>query len=175
MVSFDSYYCDQGHLSPADRARVNYDHPSSLDGELMVQHLAQLRAGHEAAVPVYDFATHTRSDDLRIVEPADVIVVEGILLFAFPEVLEELDLRVFRRCPEDVRFERRVHRDCRERGRTPESVWEQLRTTVKPMHDEFVEPNAASADVITEHGEDLDEITSSLTSRLIGAAAAATV
>lgn len=173
MVSFDSYYCDQGHLTPEDRALVNYDHPSSLDGELMVQHLNQLRAGHEAAIPVYDFATHTRSDDLRIVEPADVIVVEGILLFAFPEVLAELDLRVFRRCPEEVRFERRIYRDCRERGRTPESVWDQLRTTVKPMHDSFVEPHAADADVVTEHGEDLDGITESLTTHLLRATAAA--
>ena len=166
MLSFDAYYRDQGHLEPADRAEVNYDHPDSLDADLLVAHLAQLQSGNEAAVPVYDFATHTRTDDLRIIEPADVVVIEGILLFAFAAVRHRLDFRVFRRCPEEVRFRRRLARDQNERGRTIASIGAQLQATVKPMHDRFVEPYASRAHYVTDHGDDLGRIISEVIERL---------
>ncbi len=159
LLQFDAYYCDQGHLSSDERAQVNYDHPDSLDGPLLVEHLQKLRAGREVAVPVYDFATHTRTGDLHIVEPAEVIIVEGILLFAFEPVWEQLDYRVFRNCPEEVRFRRRTKRDHAERGRSLSSIAAQLQATVKPMHDRFVEPHADRADFVTNDGDDLTVIT----------------
>lgn len=166
VVSFDAYYHDQGHLTPDERAAVNYDHPDSLDGALLAADLRRLQGGDGAAIPVYDFATHTRSADLRIIDPADVIVVEGILLFSFPEVRNQLDFRVFRQCPEHVRFERRIRRDKRDRGRTEDSVRAQLAATVKPMHDRYVEPFAREAHFVTQHGQDLDRITDILFDRL---------
>ncbi|MEL7156731.1 MAG: uridine kinase [Actinomycetota bacterium] len=166
VVSFDAYYRDQGHLPPTERAAVNYDHPDSLDGALLAADLRRLQAGAETAIPVYDFATHTRSADLRVLDPADVIVVEGILLFSFPEVRNQLDFRVFRQCPEEIRFERRIRRDQRDRGRTEASVRAQLAATVKPMHDRFVEPYAAEAHFVTQHGQDLDHVTDTLVNQL---------
>ncbi|MCP5034565.1 MAG: uridine kinase [Actinomycetia bacterium] len=159
VLNFDAYYCDQSHLSPDERAQVNYDHPDSLDGPLLVEHLRELRAGREVAIPVYDFATHTRTRDLHIVEPAEVIIVEGILLFAFKPVWEQLDYRVFRQCPEEVRFRRRTRRDRAERGRSLASIQAQLQATVKPMHDQFVEPHLDRADFVTNDGDNLRAVT----------------
>jgi len=158
VISLDSYYKDQSHLSVAERARVNFDHPSSLDGEMLADHLRALRQGNEAVVPVYDFATHSRSDDITLVHASEFVVVEGILLFALAEVFDLLDYRVFRHCPEEVRFRRRAKRDVRTRGRSPESVQAQLHATVKPMHDEFVEPAKHQADRVVEHGESLGQV-----------------
>jgi uridine kinase len=169
-VHFDAYYRDQSHLDPDQRAKVNYDHPDSLDGPLLVEHLQELRAGREVAIPVYDFATHSRTADLDIVGPADVIVVEGILLFAFGPVWDQLDYRVFRHCPEEVRFRRRTERDQIERGRSPASIKAQLQATVKPMHDQFVEPHADRADFVTRHGDDLPTVTDQLVAALTGLA-----
>ncbi len=154
-LAFDSYYRDQGHLAPEERAKVNYDHPDSLDGPLIAEHLTALAEGKEAAVPVYDFSTHCRTTDVDIIEPRPVIVVEGILLLAYPELRDCLHLSVFRECPEDIRFDRRVARDVAERGRTPESVAEQFAATVKPMHDDFVEPTSMYADIVVPYAEDL--------------------
>lgn len=174
VLSFDAYYRNQDHLTPAQRAQVNYDHPDSLDAEFLVSHLDQLGKGQEAAVPVYDFANYTRSPDIRIVEPAEVIIVEGILLLAFAIVCDQLDYRVFRYCPEAVRFERRMRRDRTERGRTQASVEAQLRTTVKPMHDRFVEPYASRADFVTHHGQRLEAVTDDLVDKLTNIAAIST-
>jgi uridine kinase len=159
VLSFDSYYHDRFDLSVEARATINYDHPDALDTDLLVAQLGQLRAGHGIDVPIYDFATHCRSDELLVVEATDVVVVEGILLFASDRIRELLDLRVFRRCPEDVRFARRTKRDIAERGRSLDSVEAQLAATVKPMHDRFVEPFAAEADIVTDHGQDLQLVT----------------
>lgn len=172
VLSFDAYYHDLPHLPFEERATVNYDHPDSLDHRLLVYHLQALRSGQEVAVPVYDFTAHRRSADLHIVDPCEVVVVEGILLFAFAPVRDELDLRVFRRCPEPVRFSRRLERDVAERGRSPASVQAQLAATVRPMHDRYVEPNASHADLITHHGQDLAGVTERIAdrvARLIGA------
>ena len=166
-ISFDSYYLDQSEMTEAERQSVNYDHPSSLDGALLAEHLSELSAGNGIAVPVYDFATHTRSSDVRLVDPADMIVVEGILIFAFAEIRDRLDFRVFRRCPEQVRFERRFERDLTERGRSEDSIQEQLASTVMPMHDEFVEPSAQFADLVTEHHQELDVVTELVIERIV--------
>ncbi len=154
LLPFDAYYRDHGHLTPEERAVVNYDHPDSLDVALFVEHLRMLRDGHEIAMPVYDFATHTRTEDLVMVSPTDVIVVEGILLFSFAEIRELFELKVFRDCPEELRFERRLARDVAERGRTPESVRAQFAATVAPMHDEFVQPHRDAAEIVSD-GEDM--------------------
>ena len=172
VLHFDAYYRDQSHLDPAQRAKVNYDHPDSLDGPLLVEHLHELRADREVAVPVYDFATHTRTNDLDVVKPADVIVVEGILLFAFEPVWDQLDYRVFRHCPEEVRFRRRIERDQAERGRSLASIKAQLQSTVKPMHDQFVEPHANRADYVTRHGDHLRTVTDQVIANVTGLTAA---
>jgi uridine kinase len=157
-LSFDSYYRDFSQLTIEERAEVNFDHPESLDVELLVDHLTALRAGNEVAVPVYDFTTHTRSGDLELVAPRRFVFIEGILLFAFEEIRNNLDYLIFRDCPEEIRAQRRFERDVQERGRTPESVRAQWEATVKPMHDIYVEPFAQYADLVTTHGLDLDHL-----------------
>jgi len=154
-LAFDTYYCDQSHLTPDERAQVNYDHPASLDVALFTDHLDVLASGRPIDAPTYDFATHSRTAETDRVEPGNVVVIEGILLLAFPEITERLDLRVYRDCPENVRFARRLRRDMAERGRTELSVYQQFEATVKPMHDEYVEPCRASADIVTEFDEEL--------------------
>lgn len=156
ILSFDSYYHDFAFLPPEERALVNFDHPDSLDVDLLVDHLDALRAGYDVAVPVYDFATHTRSPEIELVAATDYVVIEGILLFSSPAIRRRLDHLIYRDCPAEVRFERRLLRDVASRGRTPESVLEQWTTTVQPMHELYVEPYIQHADLITRHGYDLD-------------------
>lgn len=157
VASFDAYYHDQVHLPLGERATVNYDHPDSLDAELLGRHLRELHAGNDVAVPVYDFESYTRTSELRLVPAADIVVVEGILLFSFEAVRSQLDFSVFRDCPESVRFERRIGRDMAERGRSRASILTQLAATVKPMHDRYVQPFLSRADYVTHHGEDLQD------------------
>jgi len=154
-LAFDTYYCDQSHLSPDERASVNYDHPGSLDVDLFTSHLDTLTRGQSIEAPVYDFSTHSRTETTDRVDAGDVVIIEGILLLAFPEIAQRLSLRVFRDCPENVRFARRLRRDMVERGRTELSVYQQFEATVKPMHDEFVEPCRNSAHIVTEFDEEL--------------------
>lgn len=156
-LSFDAYYRDLAHLPLNERAEMNFDHPDSLDAELLADHLAALRAGREIAVPIYDFATYCRTGDLELVTPRSFIVVEGVLLFAFPEIRAELDVAIFRHCDETTRAERRLQRDVATRDRTPESVRQQWATTVQPMYERYVEPHADQADLVTTGDEDLDE------------------
>lgn len=155
VLWFDEYYHDLVHLSPADRAVVNYDHPDSLDVDLLVSHLDDLLAGRPAEVPVYDFSTHTRTGRTRRVEPAPVVVVDGILVLAFPAIRECLDISVFVDAPAEVRLARRLDRDVRERGRTPESVRAQFAATVAPMHEAFVSPCRSFADMVLDGQGDL--------------------
>lgn len=168
ILSFDTYYHDQRHLSPADRAKLNYDHPDTIDVDLFVEHLDLLAAGQAAALPVYDFAEHARLDDETIVlEPAPIILVEGILLFAFPEIADRLHLRIYRECPQHVRYARRLARDTTQRGRSPESVEAQFAATVAPMHDHFVAPSKARAHLVFEHGDmELDAICAQVLSEI---------
>ncbi len=154
-LAFDTYYCDQSHLGADERALVNYDHPDSLDVDLFTSHLDRLSEGLDIEAPVYDFATHSRTTTTERVEARSVVVVEGILLLAFPEIANRLDLRVYRDCPENIRFARRLRRDMNERGRTEVSVFRQFEATVKPMHDTYVEPCRHTADIVTDFDEEL--------------------
>jgi len=151
-IEHDAYYRDQGHLSPEERAKINYDHPGSLESSLLIEHLRQLRGGRAVAVPIYDFATHTRRRDTRSVAPARVILVEGILVFAEPALREQMDIRIFVDTDPDIRLMRRIRRDLEERGRTFQSVRDQYHATVRPMHIEHVEPTKRWADLIIPEG-----------------------
>ncbi|MEM8862153.1 MAG: uridine kinase [Chloroflexota bacterium] len=151
-VQHDSYYRHRPHLSLEERQGQNYDHPNSLETELMVAHIKDLIKGLPAAIPVYDFAQHLRSPDVNLIEPAQIVLVEGILIFAEPDLRELMDIKVFVDTDPDVRFIRRLGRDMTERGRTMDSVIEQYMATVRPMHLQFVEPSKRQADVIIPEG-----------------------
>ncbi len=151
-VQHDSYYRDLSHLPLAQRAQVNFDHPDSLENELLTQHLRQLCAGQPTEIPVYDFTSHTRRPETRTILPHRVILVEGILIFADKALREMMDIRIYVDTDADVRFIRRLNRDIAERGRTVESVIRQYEQTVRPMHLEFVEPSKRYADVIIPEG-----------------------
>ncbi len=166
VLAFDSYYRDQGHLSPADRSLINYDHPDSLDHELFARHVEALRAGYRIHAPVYNFDTHTRSREPITIEPTAIVIVEGILLLSFPAIAENLDLAVFIDVPVEVRLARRIKRDCAERGRDEQDVRRQFSATVAPMHDQFVEPYRHLADRTVALDEDYDPVAAELVGRL---------
>lgn len=151
-VQHDNYYKDASHLPLEERARINYDHPDLLETELFITHLRALQAGQAVAVPTYDFSTYCRRTETVLVEPRPVILVEGILIFAEPALRALFDVKIFVDTEGDIRFIRRLRRDVAERNRTVESVIEQWLTTVKPMHEEFVEPSKRWADVIIPRG-----------------------
>lgn len=151
-ISHDSYYRNFDGLTPDERHRINFDHPDSLETELLVRHLDVLAKGSSVEVPVYDFTTHSRKSETLRVEPRKVIIVEGILVLAEPELRRRIDIKLFVDTPADVRFMRRLLRDIKTRGRTLESVVEQYITTVRPMHEEFVEPSKRYADLIIPEG-----------------------
>ncbi len=148
----DAYYKDHSHLSPEERARVNYDHPDSLETSLLVEHIRALKAGQVIERPVYDFTTHSRTRQTVRVEPRPIILVEGILIFVEPELRALFDIKIFVDTEADIRFIRRLLRDIHERGRTMESVVDQYLGTVRPMHLEFVEPSKRYADIIIPEG-----------------------
>jgi uridine kinase len=148
----DSYYCDLSHLPLAERVQVNFDHPDSLETDLLIRHLTALRDGLAVDVPVYDFTHYTRTGEMRRVEPRRVILVEGILIFAEKALRELFDVRIFVDADADIRFIRRLQRDLEERGRSAESVVRQYLSTVRPMHLEFVEPTKRYANVIIPGG-----------------------
>ena len=152
VIQQDAYYKDAGHLSMAERRAINYDHPAALDDDLLVSHLVQLRRGKAIEKPVYDFTTYTRTTETLHVEPADVIIVEGILVLENRKLREIMDLRLFVDTDSDIRFIRRLQRDLVERGRSLDSVVGQYLSTVRPMHLEFVEPSKRHADVIIPEG-----------------------
>jgi uridine kinase len=152
VIPQDAYYLAQPDIPFEARARTNYDEPGAFDHELLVDHVDALIGGMRIARPVYDFERHDRSDVTTPVASAPVIVVEGILVLHDPELRERLTLKVFVDAPPDERFIRRLERDVRERGRSAQSVIDQYRRTVKPMHDLFVEPSKAHADLILPEG-----------------------
>lgn len=152
LIQHDAYYRHAPYLSFDERSKVNYDHPDSLETELLVEHLARLREGAPVDRPVYDFAAHLRSDATVRVDPAPVVLVEGILVLADPPLRSELDLKIFVDTDPDVRLARRIQRDIEERGRTLDSVIEQYFATVRPMHVEFVQPSMRYADLIIPEG-----------------------
>lgn len=148
----DSYYKDLTRLDRVQRDEVNFDHPNSLETELMIQHIASLRDLKPIQVPIYDFSTDSRTGETFTVEPRNVILVEGILIFVDPDLRRIFDVKIFVDTDSDVRFIRRLTRDITERGRSTESVIHQYQTTVRPMHLEFVEPSKRYADVIIPEG-----------------------
>jgi uridine kinase len=152
-ISHDSYYRNFDGLSTEERHHINFDHPDSLETELLVRHLDVLIKGSSVDVPVYDFTTHSRKlDETQHVVPRKVLIIEGILIFVEPELRKRIDIKLFVDTPPDIRFVRRLMRDIKTRGRSLESVVEQYVTTVRPMHEEFVEPSKRYADLIIPEG-----------------------
>jgi uridine kinase len=152
LIEQDSYYRNLADMPLDERHQANFDHPDSIDSDMLVNHLLRLKQGLNVEMPLYDFKSHTRSDRIEIIEPKPVVIVEGILIFSETRVLDLLDVRVFVDTPNDVRFIRRLQRDIVERGRTVESVIGQYYRTVRPMHHEFVEPSKRHADIIIPEG-----------------------
>ena len=152
VVNHDNYYKAHDEMSYEERCLLNYDHPDAFENDLMIEHLQQLKAGNSIQCPVYDYTIHNRSKEFTVITPAKVIIVEGILILADKQLCDEMDIRVFVDTDADVRILRRIIRDVKKRGRTLESVIDQYLTTVKPMHEAFVEPSKKNAHVIIPEG-----------------------
>ncbi len=152
FIQHDAYYKDLSDLPLAQRAMQNFDHPDALDNDLLIRHLKELKAGQAIQMPIYNFTTHTRTLETRRVEPHRVIILEGILIFADEALRRLMDVKIFVDTDPDIRFIRRLQRDIAERGRTMDSVIRQYMGTVRPMHQEFVEPSKRYADVIIPEG-----------------------
>lgn len=152
FLQHDSYYKDLSLLPSAQRSEVNFDHPNSLESELLIKHINCLGEWKSIEVPIYDFSNDRRTDKSFTVEPRNVILVEGILIFVEPELRKMFDVKIFVDTDADIRLIRRLHRDLVERGRSVESVINQYQTTVRPMHLEFVEPSKRYADIIIPEG-----------------------
>ena len=152
VVYHDNYYKRHDDLTYEERTKLNYDHPNAFDTPLLIEHLEALKAGEPVECPVYDYTVHNRSEKTVTIRPAKVIVVEGILIFAEPELCRRMDIKIFVDTDADVRILRRILRDTRDRGRDLESIVTQYLTTVKPMHELFVEPSKRNADLIIPEG-----------------------
>jgi uridine kinase len=152
VIDHDAYYRDLSHMSLAERTEVNFDHPNTLETDLLVEHLDRLLDGQAVDKPVYDFSRHTRSGDFERLEPRPVIIVEGILVLTDPELVDRMDIKLFVDTEDDIRLARRIRRDINERGRTLESVLDQYESTVRPMFIQFVEPTKRLADIIIPRG-----------------------
>jgi uridine kinase len=152
VVHHDNYYKAHHNMTYEERCLLNYDHPDSFDTDMMIEHLQQLKEGKSIECPIYDYTIHDRSDQTVTIEPTRVIIVEGILIYADPRVCDQIDVKIFVDTDADVRILRRIQRDVQERGRSLESVINQYLATVKPMHEQFVEPSKRRADVIIPEG-----------------------
>jgi uridine kinase len=164
LVEQDSYYRDLADVPLDERRQANFDHPDAINSELLVEHLMDIKNGIPTKIPIYDFATHTRKEEKQHIEPKQVIIIEGILIFALPHVLELIDVKVFIDTPDDIRLLRRIKRDIHERGRTLEQTLIQYEKTIRPMHYEFVEASKSFADIIIPQGEQSEVITNLLSS-----------
>ena len=152
VISHDNYYKRQDGKTYEERAKVNYDHPSAFDTDLLIEHLRQLKSGHSIQCPVYSYSDHNRTDRTVEIFPTKVIIVEGILIFQNPTLRDMFDIKIFVETDADVRILRRALRDVEERGRTLQSVVTQYLTTVKPMHEQYVEPSRKYADIVVLEG-----------------------
>ena len=148
VIHQDSYYNDMSHISLEERKAQNYDHPDSIDIDLLTSHLKQIQKGDNVKIPTYDFSKHLRMHQSKTVAPKKIIILEGILIYSYPELRKLFSLKVFIETPRDIRFIRRMSRDMNERGRSFESVKNQYLTTVRPMHEKFIEPCKKYADII---------------------------
>jgi uridine kinase len=173
FIQQDSYYRNLKDLPLDYRQAVNFDHPDALDNDLLVHHVKKLKAGGSVELPLYDFKTHTRLNETVLIEPKPIVIIEGILIFVDPRLLEQMDIKVFVDTPDDIRFIRRLRRDIAERARTIDSVIDQYLGTVRPMHMQFVEPSKRYADVIIPEGGhnlvSIDLISGKIRERLAGA------
>lgn len=151
IISQDSYYRQTSGLSYEDRAKINFDHPNAIDFELMAEHLAALKAGNAIEQPVYSFITHNRTSDTVITHPRKVMIVEGILILGDAKLRDMFDIKIFVYADPDERLIRRLRRDIAERGRDMEEVLNRYKNTLKPMHEQFIEPTKAHADIIIPH------------------------
>ncbi|NND71571.1 MAG: uridine kinase [Rhodothermales bacterium] len=152
VLDHDSYYHDLGHLSPEERKGFNVDHPNALESELLVHHLGELISGNAIHKPVYDYSEHIRLPEVQLIEPRPVIIIEGILVLAVPQLRQKMDIKLFVDTADDIRLIRRIKRDLSERGRTIENIIDQYERSVRPMHIEFVEPSKHFADIIIPRG-----------------------
>ncbi len=148
VISQDSYYQDTSHLNFEDRKKINFDHPKSIDFELLAEHLTELRAGKSIQQPVYSFKEHNRTGETIEIHPRKVVIVEGILILTHPEIRELFDIKIYVHADSDERLIRRLKRDIAERGRDLEEVLWRYQTTLKPMHQQFIEPTKEFADII---------------------------
>ncbi|MEX0662518.1 MAG: uridine kinase [Balneolaceae bacterium] len=152
LIQHDSYYRDLSHLSLEERKKQNFDHPASLETELMIRHVEALKNGYQVEIPTYDFAAHTRAEKSDKVAPREIILLDGILIFTEPELRKHMDIKIFVDTDDDVRLLRRIKRDILERGRELDGVMNQYEKFVRPMHLEFVEPSKRYADIIIPRG-----------------------
>ena len=153
ILEQDAYYKDQTHLSFEDRLKTNYDHPLAFDNKLLINHIDMLCEGKSIEKPIYDYELHTRKQDETVtVEPKDIIIVEGIMILEDEELRNKLDIKIYVDTEDDLRILRRIQRDIKERGRTVDSVIDQYLTTVKPAHDQFIEPYKKYSDIIIPEG-----------------------
>lgn len=152
VIQHDSYYKAHHNMTYEERCSLNYDHPNSFDTDLLLEAVRDLKAGKSVVCPVYDYTIHDRSDQTVTIRPARVVIVEGILIFDSKELCDLMDIKIFVDADADVRILRRIMRDVRDRGRSLESVINQYLTTVKPMHEQFVEPSKRNADIIIPEG-----------------------
>lgn len=152
IISEDSYYKCQDHLSMEERVLTNYDHPDAFEHQLLLEHLTQIRNGEALEIPKYCYKTHTRTKETTTIEPVQVLLIEGIMLLTNPKLVEEFDIKVFMDTPLDICLVRRIKRDMEERGRTFDSVVEQYIETVRPMYKAFIEPSKQQADLIVTRG-----------------------
>lgn len=152
VITHDNYYKAHDDMTYEERTHLNYDHPNAFDTDLMIEHLKELRAGHTVECPVYDFTVHNRSKETILIEPSKVIIVEGILIFENLDLCNMMDIRIFVDTDADVRIIRRIRRDVVERARSLDSIINQYLNTVKPMHEQFVEPSKKNANIIVPEG-----------------------
>ena len=167
VVSQDNYYKDHNELSLEERQKINFDHPRSIDFELLTEHVMKLKKGEVINQPVYSFITHSRTDETLVTHPKNVIIVEGILVLTNPELRELFDVKIFVHADSDERLIRRIQRDITERGRDLEEVLNRYRTTLKPMHEQFIEPSKIHADIIVPNMKKKNEAAIRLLSTLI--------
>lgn len=167
VVSQDNYYKDHNELSLEERQKINFDHPRSIDFELLTEHVMKLKNGEIIEQPVYSFITHSRTDETMVTHPKNVIIVEGILVLTNPELRELFDVKIFVHADSDERLIRRIQRDITERGRDLEEVLNRYRTTLKPMHEQFIEPSKIHADIIVPNMKKKNEAAIQLLSTLI--------
>ena len=166
LIEQDSYYKRNDHLSFSERVKLNYDHPNSIDFDLLREHILALKEGKSIEKPIYNFAEHNRSKETEKIESKPIIIVEGILILAIEKIRDILDMKIFVDTDDDIRLLRRMERDIQERGRSFDNIKEQYLSTVKPMHLEFVEPSKRYADVIIPRGKDNEVGIKMVSSRL---------